>query len=84
MTGCPCCGYETLPERNAYEICPVCYWEDDPVQRRDISYSGGANAISLVEGQQNYQRYGASKEHLLVYVRKPHPHEGISANFNRY
>jgi len=26
---CPCCGYLTLPERGAYDICPVCFWEDD-------------------------------------------------------
>ena len=26
---CPCCGYLTLNERGAYDICPVCFWEDD-------------------------------------------------------
>lgn len=26
---CPCCGYLTLDERGGYDICPVCYWEDD-------------------------------------------------------
>ncbi|WP_350202279.1 CPCC family cysteine-rich protein, partial [Gracilimonas sp.] len=26
---CPCCHYVTLKERNIYEICPVCYWEDE-------------------------------------------------------
>lgn len=26
---CPCCGYRTLNERGAYDICPVCFWEDD-------------------------------------------------------
>ncbi len=26
---CPCCGYLTLDERGTYDICPVCFWEDD-------------------------------------------------------
>lgn len=26
---CPCCGYYTLDERGGYDICPVCFWEDD-------------------------------------------------------
>ena len=26
---CPCCGCLTLNERGAYDICPVCFWEDD-------------------------------------------------------
>ena len=26
---CLCCGYRTLDERGAYDICPVCFWEDE-------------------------------------------------------
>ncbi len=26
---CLCCGYLTLDERGGYDICPVCFWEDD-------------------------------------------------------
>lgn len=26
---CPCCGYRTLRERGDYEICKICFWEDD-------------------------------------------------------
>ncbi|HTD33930.1 MAG TPA: CPCC family cysteine-rich protein, partial [Candidatus Elarobacter sp.] len=26
---CPCCGYPTIAERGAYEICSLCAWEDD-------------------------------------------------------
>jgi hypothetical protein len=27
---CPCCGYHTLKAKGKYDICPVCFWEDDP------------------------------------------------------
>ena len=26
---CLCCGFLTLDERGGYDICPVCFWEDD-------------------------------------------------------
>ena len=26
---CLCCGYRTIDVRGDYQICPVCYWEDD-------------------------------------------------------
>jgi hypothetical protein len=45
---CRCCGFLTLsdPSYGSYEICPVCFWEDDPVQNEDPSNAGGANQIS--------------------------------------
>ena len=53
---CPCCGSYPFSERNSYEICPVCGWEDDPLQRRDESVSGGANAMSLREAREEFRR----------------------------
>jgi len=44
---CPLCGSKTITEPGAYEICPVCGWEDDPVQSKDPDYAGGANTQSL-------------------------------------
>ena len=26
---CLCCGYRALDERGGFDICPVCFWEDD-------------------------------------------------------
>ena len=44
---CPCCKRYRFKENGKYEICPVCNWEDDPVQRKDHDYEGGANKLSL-------------------------------------
>jgi hypothetical protein len=68
---CPCCGYTTLSKRGIYEICPACYWEDDPVQFRDPDFQGGANKVSLRQAQQNFIRFGACEEGMMLYVRKP-------------
>lgn len=40
---CPVCDRQVDGDAGTYEICPNCGWEDDPVQRDDPSYGGGAN-----------------------------------------
>ncbi len=44
---CPSCSSLTLDEKDVYEICPICGWEDDPTQSQDPNYTGGANEMSL-------------------------------------
>lgn len=51
---CPCCKKHKFEEPGKYEICPVCNWEDDPKQRKDPDYAGGANELSLREYRRNY------------------------------
>jgi hypothetical protein len=46
---CPVCGFMTLRAEEIYDICPVCMWEDDPLQTDDPSYSGGANELCLID-----------------------------------
>jgi len=56
---CPCCGYPTLGERNAYEICELCNWEDDGQDDDDVDIiKGGPNSdYSLKEARQNFKLY---------------------------
>jgi hypothetical protein len=70
---CPCCGHKTFsePPSGTYDICPVCFWEDDPVQLADPDYSGGANKVSLRQGQLNFRKYGACHEEAIKHVRHP-------------
>jgi len=57
---CPCCGHRVLDAMpGSYEICPVCFWEDDGVQFRWPTMAGGANKVSLIKAQGNYQHFGA-------------------------
>ncbi|WP_096212759.1 CPCC family cysteine-rich protein [Streptomyces sp. 2323.1] len=47
----------------SYEICPVCFWEDDGVQFRWATITGGANKVSLIEAQRSYQYTVACDQH---------------------
>jgi hypothetical protein len=58
-------------EPGSYDICPVCFWEDDIVQLRWPNFSGGANRPSLIDAQKNVSRLGAVEERLAPYVRPP-------------
>lgn len=51
MHSCPCCGYRTLPGRGDYDLCPVCWWEDDGLEPWEFS---DPNGQTLVEAQQEY------------------------------
>lgn len=74
---CPCCGFLTLsePPPGTFEICPVCYWEDDDVQFNDPNYTGGANQDSLNQARQNFKKFGTSSMKYFGEVRKPYPNE---------
>lgn len=74
---CPCCHNLTLSEQptGTYEVCPVCYWEDDPVQFDDEEYEGGANSVSLKKARENYRAFGACNENVQAEVRKPNANE---------
>jgi len=73
---CPCCGHLTFEELDgSYLICPVCFWEDDPVQNHNPSYAGGANRVSLIQAKENFAKFGAKEERVLKHVRRPLPEE---------
>ncbi|MEE6452628.1 CPCC family cysteine-rich protein [Gottfriedia acidiceleris] len=69
---CPCCGYKTLEEedRGSYEICQVCFWEDDIIQNEDEDFVGGANDLSLRQAKENFKKYRVSN---LKYIDKIKP-----------
>lgn len=70
---CPCCGYKTLSEKppGTYDICPVCFWEDDQIQHEDPDYEGGANIVSLRQAQRSFLEFGVSELRFKGNVRAP-------------
>jgi hypothetical protein len=78
---CPCCGFKTLlsngrHDQNAdWEICPVCGWENDPVQREQPRMEGGANSVSLDQAKANYAAFGAIERSAVPHVRLPQAEE---------
>ena len=71
---CACCGYVTFGDwPGSYEICHVCFWEDDPVQILDPWYEGGANKPSLVQAQANYVACGAMESRFVGDVKGVQP-----------
>jgi hypothetical protein len=69
---CACCGYLVNDEPpGSCNICPICSWEDDLAQLRYPDLAGGANKVSLTDGQKNFATIGVHDATHLVHVRKP-------------
>ena len=66
---CPACDYFTLPTRGQYEICPICFWEDDGIDLDRPDAISGPNHLSLREARANFQEIGAcdvlARPHVL-------------------
>jgi hypothetical protein len=74
---CPCCRHLTLEARpsGTSAICPVCFWEDDPVQFADPTIEAGANSVSLAVARLNFLELGAASREWRDLVRAPKPEE---------
>ena len=76
---CLCCRYLTLPERDGYDVCPICFWEDDGQDDYDADeVRGGSNhnlsltearRLSLTEARRNFAEFGACERRHTVHIR---------------
>ncbi len=66
LEACPCCGYLTLCERGDYEICAVCFWEDNGLD--DAEKYSGPNYQTLGEAQTNFRDFGACDRASISHV----------------
>lgn len=68
---CVCCGFYTMNEKDSeYDICPVCFWEDDNYQTKNPTQTG-ANKVCLIEGRENYRKFGACEVNMISRTRAP-------------
>lgn len=44
---CPVCGQYEFPNRNSFDICSICGWQDDVIQEMYPDETAGANGKSL-------------------------------------
>lgn len=60
LLACPCCGRRTIEERGNYEICRVCWWEDDGQDNdeADQIFGGPNYGISLTNGRFHFLKFG--------------------------
>jgi hypothetical protein len=76
MVKCQVCGYKTISEYGSYEICDVCFWEDDGLyEDPDLVRVGPNGGLSLTQARNNYQEFGAVEKKFINDVRKPTPSE---------
>jgi Cysteine-rich CPCC len=68
-TQCDCCDYFTIDKGEDYEICPVCFWEQDwcGVSEPDLE-SGANHGLTLREGRRNFLKIGACSANLVENV----------------
>ncbi len=53
---CPVCGEYTFEEEGDYDVCEVCFWENDDLQSKNPDMRGGANKESLNEARAAWQK----------------------------
>jgi hypothetical protein len=66
---CPCCDHFTLEGRGMYDICPVCFWEDDGTDLDRLDENSGCNhRLTLRQGRENFRRLGACESEMVQHV----------------
>ena len=63
---CACVEQRTLDLLGEYDICPVCFWEDDG--NRDPERYSSVNHMTLGEARRNFRQFGASGQEYLESV----------------
>ncbi|MEM8710349.1 MAG: CPCC family cysteine-rich protein [Planctomycetota bacterium] len=74
---CPCCDFYSLQERGSFEICPVCYWEDDGQDLDRLDEVSGPNHITLRAARLNFERLGAADAAAVSLVATPAARAGL-------
>ena len=74
---CPCCDYFTLTRQGGYEVCPVCYWEDDGTGLAALDAVSTSNHTTLRTARLNFERIGATDDSAVPLVAPPEERDGL-------
>jgi len=56
MIKCPVCGQYEFEERDDYDSCDICCWQNDGLQMSNPDFWGGANDLSLNDFRAEWQK----------------------------
>ncbi len=65
---CKCCGANCIQESGNYEICSICFWEDDGIS--DENTYSNVNHLTLKEAKANYRKFKACSIEFVNHVDK--------------
>lgn len=69
LVQCDCCDFFTIPAGEDYEICPVCFWEQDVFGTTEPELTSGANhGLTLLQGRMNFINFGACEKKFISNV----------------
>lgn len=74
---CPCCCNLTFYDKpgGTFDICPVCFWEDDDLSTTSPEQTFDINKVSLNQAKINYKEFGACEKGMVLHVRSPFDNE---------
>ena len=83
-SACLVCGHLTVSEPGHFEICPVCFWEDEgDIVDPNIPTYGPNGDLSLTGAKENYSKYGAIEKQYIDKVRPAMDSEVPSQSKNK-
>ena len=69
LVQCDCCDFYTISKNCDYEICPICFWEQDAFGISEPeAYSGANHGLTLLEGRHNFRDFGACSKRFISKV----------------
>jgi hypothetical protein len=67
LYSCPCCEFKTLSTKGEYDVCSVCFWEDDG--NTDPNYYSSPNHMTLAKARENFVEFGGVNRSSLQFLQ---------------
>ena len=74
---CVCCDYYTVVERHSFEVCQVCYWEDDGTTMAGLEVESRANHMTLLAARKSFEAIGAIDQSAVSLVASADERAGL-------